>query len=95
MRFAKQIKDYYDGYYDPLARDDTAAAFKEQYFSLRDQGLTPDEIFQDLFIYVVGNKAPHPTLMTSAYTVLSYFFQTCDIFEEPPADFALMNVGEP
>jgi hypothetical protein len=95
MRFAKQIKDYYDGYYDPLARDDTAAAFKEQYLSLHEQDLTPDEIFQELFVYVVGNRIPDPILMTSTYTVLSYFFQTCDIFEEPPAGFVLMNTGEP
>jgi hypothetical protein len=94
MRFAKQIKDYYDGFYDPLARDDTAAAFKERYISLREEDLSPDEIFQELFTYVVGNKVPDATLMTSTYTVLSYFFQTCDIFEEPPAGYVLMMVGD-
>jgi hypothetical protein len=87
MRFAKQVADYYEGFYDVLARDETAAAFRERYESLREQALTPDEIFQELFVYVAGNRALDPATLTSVYTILSYFFQTCDIFEEPPVDY--------
>lgn len=88
MRFTKQIADYYDGYYDVLARDETAACFRERYEALRNQGLAPDEIFQELFVHVAGNRLPDAAAYTSAYTILSYFFQTCDIFEEPPPDFS-------
>jgi hypothetical protein len=88
MRFTKQIADYYDGYYDVLARDETAACFREKYESLRNQGLRPDETFQELFVHVAGNRVPDAMTYTSIYTILSYFFQTCDIFEEPPPDFS-------
>lgn len=87
MRFAKQVADYYEGFYDVLARDETAAAFRERYENLREQGLTPDEIYEELFAYVAGNRRLDSIMQTSVYTILSYFFETCDIFEEAPADF--------
>lgn len=95
MRFAKQVADYYEGSYDVLARDETAAAFRERYESLLGQTLTPDEIFQDLFVYIAGNRALDAPSLTSAYTILSYYFQTCDIFEEPPPDFGHHVGGVP
>jgi hypothetical protein len=87
MRFAKQVTDYYGRHYDVMARDETAAAFKTRYLELRDICASPDEIFQELVAYVVGNKLPNSIRLTSAFAILSYFFQTCDIFESPPADF--------
>lgn len=90
MRFAKQVDDYYEGYYDVLARDETAAAFKEKYLSLIPLDLTSDEIFQELLVYVIGNMVPAPALYTSAYTILSYFLQRCHIFEEPPDSYSYM-----
>jgi hypothetical protein len=87
MRFAKQLDEYYEGYYDVEAREETAAAFKERYMSLHGLELTPDEIFQDLFVYVIGNMLPNAELLTSAHTILSYFLQRCDIFEEPPDEY--------
>jgi hypothetical protein len=55
--------------------------------SLHGLELTPDEIFQDLFVYVIGNMLPNAELLTSAHTILSYFLQRCDIFEEPPDEY--------
>jgi hypothetical protein len=94
MRFAKQVADYYEGFYDVLARDETAADFRERYENLVAQTLTPDEIFHELFVYVAGNRVLDAVAQTSVYTILSYFFQTCDIFEEPPADYATASGGE-
>lgn len=93
MRFAKQVDDYYEGYYDVLARDETATAFREKYLSLNEMDLTPDEIFQELLVYVTGNMMPTPALLTSAYTILSYFFQRCHIFEEPPDSYSYTSGG--
>src|SRR5260370_10363874 len=93
MRFAKQVDDYYEGYYDVLAREEAAAAFREKYLNLRELELTPDEIFQELFVYVVGNKLPNAELLTSACTILSYFLQRCNIFEEPPDDYSYTPGG--
>jgi hypothetical protein len=87
MRFTKHVDDYYEGYYDVLARGETAAAFKEKYLSLSELDLIPDDIFQELLVYVTGNMMPTPALLTSAYTILSYFFQRCHIFEEPPDSY--------
>lgn len=87
MRFAKQIKDYYQGLGDPNAEDETAIAFRERYSELRALGLTPDEILHELFIYVSGTMVPDSARLTSTYTILSYFCQRCDIFDEPPDDY--------
>lgn len=94
LRFVKQVSDYYEFYKDILTRDETATAFRERCQELQVLGLTPDEIFQELLVYVIGNRLPNQTTLTSTYTILSYFFQTCDIFEEPPEDFALSPGGE-
>ena len=93
MRFSKQVNDYYEGNYDVLARDETAAAFREKYLSLNELDLTSDEIFQELLVYVTGNMMPTPALLTSAYTILSYFFQRCHIFEEPPDSYSYISGG--
>jgi hypothetical protein len=95
LRFVRQVADYYELYKDILVRDETAAAFRERYQELQSADLSPDEIFQELFVYVAGNRLPDPATLTSVYTILSYFFQSCDIFEEPPSDFALSPGGEP
>jgi len=97
LRFVKQVADYYEFYKDTLFRDETAAEFRERYQELQTAGLglSPDEIFQELLVYVIGNRLPDPTTLTSAYTILSYFFQTCDILEEPPEDYTLSAGGEP
>ena len=93
MRFTKQVDEYYNRSYDVLARDETAAAFREKYQTLKSQDLSPDEILQELFVYVAGNHWSGPTRLTSVFTILSYFFQTCDIFEEPPVDFSYTMGG--
>ena len=93
MRFAKQVDDYYQGYHDVLAEDEVAAAFKEKYLELRTLGSPPDEIFQELFVYVVGNMVPTAEIWTSAYTILSYFLGKCHIFEEPPDDYSYSPGG--
>ena len=93
MRFAKQVDDYYEGFHDVLAQDEVAAAFKEKYLELRDLGLIPDEIFQELVVYVIGNMVPTAEVWTSAYTILSYFLEKCHIFEEPPDDYIYSSGG--
>lgn len=93
MRFAKQVDDYYEGFHDVLAQDEVAAAFKERYLELHELGLTPDEIFQDLLVYVIGNMVPTTEIWTSAYTILSYFLEKCHIFEEPPDNYVYSPGG--
>lgn len=93
MRFAKQVDDYYQGIHDVPAEDEVAAAFKEKYLELRGRRLAPDEIFQELLVYVIGNMAPTAEVWTSAYTILSYFFGKCHIFEEPPDGYAYSAGG--
>jgi hypothetical protein len=88
MRFARQVDDYYANYYDVNARDEAAVAFRERYNELKVADLAPDDIFHELLIYVVGNRLPDAYLLTSAYTVLSYFFQTCDIFDSAPDELS-------
>lgn len=86
-RFVRHVDEYYELYKDGLARDETAAGFREQYLALRSTGKLPDEIFQGLIEYIVGNRMADIATLVSAATIISYFFQACDIFEEPTAGF--------
>ena len=57
-----------------------AVAFRRRYGQLREQGLSPDEIFAKLQQSAGGGGSPKR--QTSALAVLSYYFERCDIFED-------------
>ena len=57
-----------------------AVAFRRRYGQLREQGLSPDEIFAKLQQSAGGGGSPKR--QTAALAVLSYYFERCDIFED-------------
>ncbi len=61
--------------------DRIAETFRQRYAELRGLGLTPDQILGELqkFAGVSG----HPKRQAAALAVLAYFFDRCDIFEDP------------
>ncbi len=60
-----------------------AEAFREHYGSLRDRGLSPDEILWELQAHAGGDQVGLPQRQGAVLAVLSYFFERCDIFEDP------------
>lgn len=60
-----------------------AEHFRNRYSALRADGLCPDRIFAELQYYAGGTPTSAPRQQGAALAVLSYFFERCDIFEDP------------
>lgn len=84
---SSDIDLYYTQCIDITERDEVAAGFHEEYLRLRAEFDDPDDIVWQLEQYVLGNASAPPAQRRAAMAVLAYFFQSCDIFENPPADF--------
>jgi len=62
-----------------------AAALKQKYRSLKEQGFQPDDIFGELIFFVMGDATEDDLgLYKAAEVIVSYFFHTCDVFEGVP-----------
>lgn len=58
-----------------------AEAFRRRYAQLRESGRSPDEILGHLQQY--AGMGGNPGRQTAVLAVLSYFFERCDIFDDP------------
>ncbi len=70
------------GYPDPGLGEAVAEAFRNKYQMLKSQGLSPDGVFDSLFSFA-GGDIGGAKRQAAVLSVLSYFFERCDIFEEP------------
>jgi len=83
MSKADLVRQFFDKWYDPEFGDKIAKAFREQYKFLREQKCTPNAIFSELQTWVGGEQRGMPEHELAVLTVLAYYFERCDIFEEP------------
>ena len=60
-----------------------AEAFRERYDMLKEDGLSPDEVLWALQQHAGGDMVGIPNRQGAVLAVLSYFFERCDIFEDP------------
>ncbi len=74
---------FFKEYSDPEYGDKIARAFKEKYIELKKQNNSPDIIFLKLQEFAGGAKRGPPKYEAAVLAVLSYLFQSCDIFEHP------------
>ena len=58
-----------------------AEAFRRRYTQLKESGISADAIFSHLQQY--AGSGGEPKQQNAALAVLSYFFERCDIFEDP------------
>ena len=58
-----------------------AVAIRAKYVECKDEGLTPDEIFERMQLYAGFGGAPRRQV--ASMVVIAYFFERCDIFENP------------
>ena len=76
------VEEFLSQWYDESLGERLAAAFKAEYARLCDHR-TPNEIFGDLQAWAGGTSRGTPEHEIAVYTVLAYYFERCEIFEEP------------
>jgi hypothetical protein len=84
MSKAMVVDDFFKKWHDPTFGEKIAAAFREKYEQLRDE-FTPNEIFHELQIWVGGSEIGTAEHQMAVLIVIAYYFESCDIFEEPKA----------
>lgn len=76
------VEAYFTKTPTPDLGDRIAGEFRRRYADLKAAGLSADSIFGHLQAYAgAGNL---PKTQAAALAVLSYYFERCDIFEDPP-----------
>lgn len=78
------VDSYFRTHPQPDLGERIAESFRRRYASLRDQGMSPDDVFAHLQQYAGSDT--QPKRQGAALAVLSYFFERCDIFEDPEPD---------
>ncbi|KFA88870.1 ABC-three component system protein [Archangium violaceum] len=82
------VKSYLDRHPDPLMGERVAQIFRVRYQYLKAQNLNPGAIMSSLFEMVTGTGSVLPERMVAAQALLSFLFESCDIFEDEPAKVA-------
>lgn len=76
------VSDFLEAWRDETLGERLAAAFRAEYERLRGT-LHPNRIFSELQAWVGGSQIGTAEHQMAVLTVLAYFFERCDIFEEP------------
>jgi len=82
MTKAPLVSSFLENWHDETLGERLAAAFRMEYERLRGSS-HPNRIFSELQAWVGGNQIGTPEHQMAVLTVLAYFFERCDIFEEP------------
>lgn len=84
MTKAPLVDDFFSRWHDETFGERVAASFRAKYEALRGNS-RPDEIFAELEAWAGGRQIGTPKKRVAVLAVLAYFFDSCDIFEEPRA----------
>lgn len=79
---APLVSAFFDSWHDETLGERLAVAFREEYGRLRGTS-HPNLIFSELQTWVGGNQRGTAEHEMAVLTVLAYYFERCDIFEEP------------
>lgn len=79
-------EEFFGRCHSPTFGEEVASSFRQQYMTLRADGLTPNEIFSRLQTWAGGSDRGTPEHEFAVVTIIAYFFGSCDIFEPPPGD---------
>ncbi|WP_156934774.1 ABC-three component system protein [Pseudonocardia spinosispora] len=85
----REIDQYYQLRDDITERDEVALAFHAEYMSIREKTADPEQILHNLEQYILGNASASYPKRRAASAILAYFFESCDIFENPPAGWSI------
>jgi hypothetical protein len=82
-----RIDQWFNQQSDPSLRDAKALRFRSIYEEARKISDDPREIVEYIYVALAGKNFRMDTKRANAaYAVTVYFFDSCDIFEEPPTD---------
>lgn len=76
------VADFLNRWYDEALGERLAEAFKTEYRRLR-EGHGPNQIFAELQTWAGGKDRGTPEHELAVLTIIAYYFERCDIFEEP------------
>ncbi len=79
---APLVTQFFEKWHDPTLGERIAKSFRAKYESLRENS-TPNEIFTELQAWAGGANRCTPEHEMAVLTVMTYYFERCDIFEEP------------
>lgn len=79
---APLVHDFFDQWHDITMGERIAKSFRAKYESLRGE-FSPNQIFAELQAWAGGGEIGTPEHQLSVLTVIAYFFERCDIFEDP------------
>ena len=82
MTKAPLVSAFFGAWHDETLGERLAVAFRREYKRLRGR-MRPNQIFFGLQAWVGGNELGTPEHQMAVLTVLAYYFEGCDIFEEP------------
>lgn len=90
MEKAPLVERFFGAWRDPQYGSRIAAAFKVRYAELRDRqpALHPDSIWGEIEDWAGMNATKQPIERLAITAILAWLFDSCDIFEEPPAQAA-------
>lgn len=80
---ASLVDKFFSTWHDETLGERLADAFKTEYRRMRNSHDTPNEIFTKLQTWAGGNQRGTPEHELAVITVISYYFERCDIFEKP------------
>lgn len=81
------VRQYFQQSADADLGERIAQSFRDRYQELRGAGFSADKIFAEL--QQMAGMSGAPGQQAAALAVLTYFFESCDIYEDP--DAVLMN----
>jgi hypothetical protein len=76
------VDRYIKGLSMPISASKIQDSLISRYASLKDLGHTPDEVLSKLLKFVGDDGTPMIT--AAAYVIITYYFDSCDIFENVP-----------
>lgn len=85
---APHIDEYFSSHHDPMRGEHVAEVFRDKYTELKAQGLGPDAILTELYVFVAGPGDVAVPRQVAAHSLLSFLFDSCDIFENAPTEGA-------
>ena len=78
------VEDLLMKFDSPDKSEKIAESIRTKYIEFKKRDLTSEQIFHDLQAFVgFDHKNNTPTRQAAIWTVLAYFFDKCDIFEDP------------
>ena len=76
------VQNFFEQWHDQTFGERLARTFRDKYTELQKQ-FTPDHIFMELQSWAGGNQRGTPEHELAVLTVIAYYFERCEIFEEP------------